>query len=415
MDYTVCLHYQVMMKKLLLTCTLIWIASISIAQCIKGDCENGTGEKIYPDGSKFQGFFQQGQKLKGTYLYPNGDIYEGTFKEGNRDGLATYRYSNGELYEGFYVEDAKSYGKFTFKNGDSYTGSFARNQFNGYGSFKKHTGELIEGYWENGKFNLALEEELGLTDSMLVIPPDSLENKGYSSQKTLRPRVFAVVVGISDYQGSELDLSYSDRDAQLFYNHLHQAMPNEVASGKAVLLLNERATLSNIQAALSNVFSTSNSNDFIIFYFSGHGSVGEFVPYNHSVGLRHADLKNYFKNTEAKFRLVVADACFSGSIGTANETSVSSTQDLYDSRLAVIMSSKPDQYSMELGSLEQGVFSYYLIRGMQGLADLNQDKYVTAGELFMYTKNKVSNHTANSQIPVIYGVNLNKIPLTKVK
>lgn len=401
------------MKKLLLISALIWVCSTSYAQCIKGDCVSGNGEKIYPDGSKFQGLFQEGQKLKGIYKYPNGDQYEGSFKEGKRDGLATYRYSNGERYEGFYVDDAKSYGKFAFKNGDSYTGTFANNLFNGYGSFKKNSGELIEGYWENGKMGVA--EEFAAIDSAQVLSVDSILNKGSISQKTLRPRVFAVVVGISDYQGTELDLSYSDRDAQLFYNHLRSAMPTEMAAGKSVLLLNERATLSNINAALSDVFSTSSPNDFIIFYFSGHGSVGQFVPYNHSFGLSHEDLKNYFKNTEAKFRLVVADACFSGSIGTPNQTSVSDTQDLFDSRLAVIMSSKPDQTSLEMGSLEQGVFSYHLIRGMQGLADLNQDKYVTAGELFMYTKNKVANHTSNEQIPVIYGVNLNKIPLTKVK
>jgi hypothetical protein len=403
------------MKKLFLIYFFASLTSSVFAQCIKGDCVSGIGEKIYPDGSKFEGVFQEGQKLKGVYKYPNGDQYEGAFKEGKRDGLATYSYSNGERYEGFYVEDAKSYGKFSFKNGDTYTGTFANNLFKGYGSFKKNSGELIEGYWENGKHSMGVAGEVEVIDSTQVLSVDSILNKGSISQKTLRPRVFAVVVGISDYQGTSLDLSYSDRDAQLFYNHLKSAMPNEMAAGKSVLLLNEKATLANINAALANVFSNSTANDFIIFYFSGHGSVGEFVPYNHSLGLRHAELKNHFKNTEAKFRLVVADACFSGSIGTANETSVSSTQDLYDSRLAVIMSSKPNQTSLEMGSLEQGVFSYHLIRGMQGLADLNRDKYVTAGELFMYTKNKVANHTSNSQIPVIYGVNLNKIPLTKVK
>ena len=401
------------MKKLFLIYLFGSLSSSIFAQCIKGDCVSGNGEKIYPDGSKFQGVFQEGQKLKGIYKYPNGDQYEGSFKEGKRDGLASYSYSNGERYEGFYVDDAKSYGKFAFKNGDSYTGTFSNNLFNGYGSFKKNSGELIEGYWENGTMGVA--EEFAAIDSAQVLSVDSILNKGSISQKTLRPRVFAVIVGISDYQGTELDLSDSDRDAQLFSNHLRSAMPAEMAAGKSVLLLNERATLSNINAALSDVFSTSSPNDFIIFYFSGHGSVGQFVPYNHSFGLSHEDLKNYFKNTEAKFRLVVADACFSGSIGTPNQTSVSDTQDLFDSRLAVIMSSKPDQTSLEMGSLEQGVFSYHLIRGMQGLADLNQDKYVTAGELFMYTKNKVANHTSNEQIPVIYGVNLNKIPLTKVK
>jgi len=403
------------MKKLLLICALACLSSSVLAQCIKGDCESGTGEKSYPDGSKFQGTFQSGQKLKGIYSYPNGDQYEGSFKAGGRDGLSTYRYANGDLYEGFYVDDAKSYGKLIFKNGDKYTGSFANNVFNGYGTFENRTGKLIEGYWENGKFSAESQENLNSADSSKVVTSGSTTSRGAISEKSQRPRVFAVVVGISDYQGTELDLSYSDRDAMLFYSHLKSAMPNELAAGKSILLLNEKATLANINAALGSVFNSSSADDFIIFYFSGHGSVGEFVPYNHSEGLKHADLKNYFKSTEAKFRLVVADACFSGSIGTANETSVSSTQDLYDSRLAVIMSSKPDQKSWEMGNLEQGVFSYYLIQGMQGLADSNQDKYVTAGELFMYTKNKVSDHTANKQIPVIYGVNLNKIPLTKVK
>ena len=283
------------MKKLLLFCALACLSSSVIAQCIKGDCVAGTGEKSYPDGSKFVGTFQSGQKLKGVYSYPNGDRYEGAFKGASRDGLATYRYANGEVYEGFYVEDTKSYGKFSFKNGDSFTGTFARNLFNGYGTFKKRAGELIEGYWENGKPSLGVEEELDAMDSTTILSPDSILNKSLSSQKNLRPRVFAVVVGISDYQGTSLDLNYSDRDAQLFYNHLKSAMPMEVAAGKTVLLLNERATLSNINAALSDVFRTSTANDFIIFYFSGHGSVGEFVPYNLSVGLKHSDLKNYFK------------------------------------------------------------------------------------------------------------------------
>ncbi len=410
---------MIFLNKLCIFLFLSCFSFASFAQCVQGNCESGKGEKIYPDGSKFTGVFQNGQKTKGTYTYPNGDQFEGEFLNGFREGLSRYRYAKGDLYEGFYVSDAKSYGKLTFKTGDSYTGSFAQNVFNGYGSFMKQSGELIEGYWENGNYTFEVGEVgFSIGDSIEVNFPDSISKAREFSRKSIRPRVFAVVVGISNYEGTNLDLNYADKDAILFYNHLKSAMATEVSNGKAVLLLNEKATYSSIQSALSTVFKESSENDFIIFYFSGHGSVGEFVPYDHSNGLKHAELKTYFKNTDAKFRLVVADACFSGSIGSTgspNQTSISSTQDLYDSRLAVIMSSKPNQTSMEMGSLGQGVFSYYLIRGMQGLADLNKDKYVTAGELFLYTKNKVAIHTSNDQIPVIYGVNLNKIPLTKVK
>jgi hypothetical protein len=37
------------------------------------------------------------------------------------------------------------------------------------------------------------------------------------------------------------------------------------------------------------------------------------------------------------------------------------------------------------------------------------------GELFIYTKNIVSQKSYGSQVPVIYGVNLDRIPLAKIK
>ena len=85
--------------------------------------------------------------------------------------------------------------------------------------------------------------------------------------KLIAPRIFAVVVGVADYVGSENDLTYSDDDARLFYNHLKIALPNEMANGSSVLLLNQNATRQNIINSLQDIFSQSNENDFIIFYF----------------------------------------------------------------------------------------------------------------------------------------------------
>jgi uncharacterized caspase-like protein len=79
------------------------------------------------------------------------------------------------------------------------------------------------------------------------------------------------------------------------------------------------------------------------------------------------------------------------------------------------MSSKPSQTSIETGQLSQGIFSYYLIQGLNGSADLNHDSYVTMGELFIYTKNATSAKSGGRQVPVIYGQNLDRIPLTRIK
>jgi hypothetical protein len=235
-------------------------------------------------------------------------------------------------------------------------------------------------------------------------------------EKLIVPRIFAVIVGVADYDGTAYDLTYSDDDARLFYNHLKLSLPNEMANGSSVLLLNKNATRQNILNSLQDVFAKSTENDFIIFYFSGHGSPGNFCPSDITNNLQHELVKNYFKNAKAKYRLCIADACFSGSIGSQQSSSTeNSTQNLKDARIAVIMSSKPNQTSAETNTLQQGVFSYYLINGLKGEADTNNDKYITIGELFIYTKNKTAQRTNGKQIPVVYGKNLDRIPLTKLK
>jgi hypothetical protein len=38
---------------------------------------------------------------------------------------------------------------------------------------------------------------------------------------------------------------------------------------------------------------------------------------------------------------------------------------------------------------KHGLFTYYLLRGLQGMADLNRDETVTAGELCTYARSQV--------------------------
>ena len=393
--------------------------SLSMAQCINGDCENGFGEKMYPDSSRFLGQFENGTKKSGSYFYPNGDVYQGSFEKNQRSGFAVYTYKSGEEFSGTYADDNKAFGKYKFKNGDTYTGTFENNKPDGYGTIVYKNGGIWDGQWVNGKRVWGASIQT-VSDSISV---DSLTNDdeltlAKNMAKVTAPRIFAVVVGIADYEGTLSDLNYSDDDASLFYQQLNQALPNEMASGKSILLLNKNATRSNIIKALQQVFSQSTENDFIIFYFSGHGSPGNFCPTDYTRQLLGHDIvKSYFKNAKARYRVCIADACFSGSIGNSgNAYSVpAATQQLRDARIAVIMSSKPDQTSAETSALQQGVFSYYLIRGLKGKADLNNDSYITMGELFLYTKNAVSAKSNGKQVPVVYGKNLDRIPLARIR
>jgi hypothetical protein len=425
------LHYSINNYRRITVAFAIFFSlqyQIAFAQkCTKGDCENGFGEKLYPDSSRFNGQFEKGQKKCGSYYYASGNKYTGCFDKNKKSGFGIFTYTNKEEYKGIFKDDQKVYGEYKFSNGEKYHGSFMNNLPDGMGSLELKNGKIWEGQWKEGKkvwggFIAQSSDSTWVMGDMLS---DSLQAPSFNdslvgSSKSISPRLFTVVVGISDYEGTELDLNYSDDDAQVFYKYLQSALPREMAGGKSILLLNQQATVSNISSALSRIFSLANENDFIMFYFSGHGTEGNFVPYDYlSSGLLdHELIKKQFKQSKAKYRICIADACNSGSIGSGEQSAqntIASSTHLRDARIAIIMSSKSYQNSAENGTIKQGVFTYCLVNGLKGKADLNGDSYVNAAELFIYTKNSVVQMSNGNQVPVIFGANLNRIPLARVK
>ena len=73
---------------------------------------------------------------------------------------------------------------------------------------------------------------------------------------------------------------------------------------------------------------------------------------------------------------------------------------------------------MELAELGHGVFTYYLVQGLQGAADLNKDGIVTLQELYEYVEQQVtqkSRAVGGNQHPVMKGEMEGALPLVKVK
>ncbi len=72
----------------------------------------------------------------------------------------------------------------------------------------------------------------------------------------------------------------------------------------------------------------------------------------------------------------------------------------------IFTASNYDQTSGSINEAEHGIFSYYLMKGLEGNADANKDKKLTNGELIAYLKNNVSQEafTQNrSQEPMLAG------------
>ena len=56
----------------------------------------------------------------------------------------------------------------------------------------------------------------------------------------------------------------------------------------------------------------------------------------------------------------------------------------------IFTASNYDQTSGSINEAEHGIFTYYLMKGLEGKADINQDKKITNGELLAYMDENVS-------------------------
>ena len=56
-----------------------------------------------------------------------------------------------------------------------------------------------------------------------------------------------------------------------------------------------------------------------------------------------------------------------------------------------------------LEEAKHGMFSYFLMKGMEGEADSNQDNKITAGELHSYVQQNVVQQSSGSQTPELQG------------
>ena len=65
----------------------------------------------------------------------------------------------------------------------------------------------------------------------------------------------------------------------------------------------------------------------------------------------------------------------------------------------VMTAAAGDQTAKPSEEAKHGMFSYFLMKGMEGDADANQDNQITAGELHAYVQQNVIQQSSGSQTP----------------
>lgn len=216
---------------------------------------------------------------------------------------------------------------------------------------------------------------------------------------------WAVIVGIAHYDYFP-SLRYTDDDAYQFYAFLRSPEGGALNEKNIRLLIDADATRENIIDSMSKLFLNANQNDRIIFYFSGHGLKDSFLPHDSNGKenrLFHQDIIRIIRKSKANSKLVLGDACHSGGILSENFNINEQYSNFYNSEnnVTLIMSSKINEVSFDNEGLRSGVFSKYLIKGLKGEADHDNNRVITIKELYEYVLGKVRAFTNNKQSPII--------------
>ncbi|MBI2529009.1 MAG: caspase family protein [Candidatus Rokubacteria bacterium] len=261
---------------------------------------------------------------------------------------------------------------------------------------------------------------------------------------------WAVVIGIGRYESQGIPrLSYTLSDAEAMYQTLLAAAGFKK---EHVLVLTDRTerkpTLRNIKWALGTFLARSaKRQDTVVIYFAGHGApevdqrgverdglAKYLIPADadpddlFSTALAMDDIQTIFGRIEAERVVVFLDACYSGAAGgrtfSSRKTRAGHVDDLFLERLtrskgrAIITASRPTEVSIELPELGHGLFTYYLVLGLTGAADLNRDGIVSLQELYEYLEQQVtqkSRAVGGNQHPVMKGEMEGSLPLVKVR
>ena len=526
-----------MYKLIIVTLLAVFIAPEAIlANCVKGNCNNGYGTFVYPNKDKYIGnffngkphgkgilYFANGNKYighwiaefregEGRFIFVEGHEYFGQFKKNQFSGEGIMTYSNGDRYEGLWSNSKpQGEGIYFFANGKRYEGYFENGRFDGKGTMYYADGTIESGSWRNGSkvqnpASAVKEESL---EEMFVESPSehSANNAGnnfdrncntqycdritgnytytdgskyygeflkglpegqgkvfysngdvyqggwknhaphgkgvmnYTNGQMIgaiwefgRPtqrfsaeeekvnfevpvehsnevRIWAVVVGVSRYEFMPV-LSYTDDDAYQFYAFLKSPEGGALPDHQVKVLIDEDATRSNVLRTMRETILKADENDVVLFYFSGHGLEGAFLPSDYdgfNRRIAHQEVSDIMQESKARHKLVIADACHSGSLLAAKVPVQDALAKYYKAfeqskgGIALMMSSKREEYSLEDAGLRSGVFSHFLIEGLKGKADYDGNKILTIEELFDYVYNRVRGYTANVQTPTLSG------------
>jgi hypothetical protein len=222
----------------------------------------------------------------------------------------------------------------------------------------------------------------------------------------------AIVIGIQSYKYLP-PARYASADAKKFSEYARHILG--VAPNRMRLLTDAGADTTEITRAFRQWLRRNvnrGTTDVYVFY-SGHGLPSDdgktlyLLPHNtdrdfvDKTGISQQELVELISLARPKSATLFFDSCYSGQsrsgeslLPDARPLSLRSSVSGYPPEFSMLSASSVNQISWSSPELGHGLFSYYLMRGLQGSADLDSNGDITLGEMQRYLVENVARQAA---------------------
>ena len=312
-----------------------------------------------------------------------------------------------------------------------------------------------QGASNNGTYNIKKFIRIGFESKLTIVGTDAngnIETKiisahrnsnlSINSELSLKPEkikatkpqdAVAIIIGIQNYKRI-VKADFANNDAQVFYDYAVRALG--VSHENIKLLIDSDADEVGIIQSMKNwlpLHVKSEKTKIYVFY-SGHGLPSPdgkslyLLPQGvdkdllERTAINQQEIISALQASKPRSVTIFIDSCYSGLsrtgetlLASARPISLKSKEIGYPPEFTVISASSPDQISSSSPELQHGIFSFYLMKGMEGDADINKDGKITAGEMQQYVSDKVQRQAMSmnrKQEPQLIG-DANRVLVTR--
>ena len=248
-----------------------------------------------------------------------------------------------------------------------------------------------------------------------------LHRRAADSEEARKPVLYALLVGVSQYEDADLNLGYPAKDATELADALKIQAGRLYADVQVKILVDKDATSTAVRDGLLWLRSKASEHDLEVFFVAGHGltdTKGKFWFLTHdadparilSTAVSRDDITGVLYDLPGK-KLIFLDACHSGAaldpgvstrgLGKVDVNTAVNDFAQAEGGVVAYAASTGREVSYERDEWRHGAFTKALIEGLGGQADLLHKGIVTTSSLDTFLADRVKVLTDNHQHPVM--------------